>query len=59
MIMIVVMEMIEVMIIMVMVIGMIVMNYLQTSSPIETPSAARFLFKLGEVSTSPLPPLSH
>ena len=34
-------------------------DYLHISSPIETPSAARFLFKLGEVSTKPLPPLSH
>ena len=34
-------------------------TYLQTSSPMVTPSAALFLLRLGDVSTRPLPPLSH
>merc|ERR1719517_16234 len=36
-----------------------VLTQLQMSSPIEIPSAALFLFKLGDVRTRPLPPLSH
>ena len=34
-------------------------TYLQTSSPMVTPSAALFLLRLGDVSTRPSPPLSH
>ena len=34
-------------------------THLQISSPTVTPSAARFLFRLPEVRTSPLDPLSH